>query len=51
MNFRVLDDLSAVGVVAGFAMLVTSFFAEDLRPLLAAPGLLVLVPSLIYGMR
>ena len=45
-----LDKATFLGMVLGLGLLVVAYFFPDLR-FLAAPALLVLFPSLIYGMR
>ena len=45
-----LETLTFVGLLGGLALLLVAYFAQDLR-LVAIPGLALLFPSLIYGMR
>ena len=45
-----LDVVTFFGMLAGIGLLLVGFFVEDLR-VLAIPGLALLFPSLIYGMR
>jgi hypothetical protein len=47
---RVLDVATFAGVTAGLSLLICSFFFPNLQ-FLAVPGLLFLVPSLVYGLR
>lgn len=47
---RVLDTSALVGIMAGLAMLLTAFFVPDIAAL-AAPACVVLVASLLCGMR
>ena len=46
----VLDTATFLGLMLGLGLLVVSYFFQDLR-FLAVPALIVLFPSLIYGMR
>jgi hypothetical protein len=45
-----LDLASFSGMMLGLALLVVCYFVEDVR-FLAVPAVLMLMPSLIYGMR
>jgi hypothetical protein len=45
-----LDVLSFFGMLLGIGLLIVCLFAAELR-ILAVPGLALLLPSLIYGMR
>jgi hypothetical protein len=47
---QTLDVVSFFGMMTGIALLLVGFFVEDLR-VLAIPGLALLFPSMIYGMR
>lgn len=47
---RVVDTSSLLGILAGMAMLLPAVFVPEIR-YLAVPGLAVLVPSLLFGMR
>jgi VIT1/CCC1 family predicted Fe2+/Mn2+ transporter len=47
---RVLDTSSLVGIMGGLAMLLAAFFVPDIAAL-AAPACIVLVASLLCGMR
>ncbi|MGD8375680.1 MAG: hypothetical protein PVF68_06030 [Acidobacteriota bacterium] len=45
-----VDVLTFLGLLTGVCLLVTAYFLVDWR-LLAVPGLALLMPSLIYGLR
>jgi hypothetical protein len=49
-NNRVLEASSLLGIVAGFGLMVPTFFIAELG-LLALPGFVLLLPSLLYGLR
>lgn len=45
-----LDLATFLGIVLGMGLLIVAYFAPGMR-ILAAPALLILLPSLLYGMR
>lgn len=45
-----LDATSFTGIVAGLGLLLIAFFAPGVE-LLAVPALLVLLPSMLFGLR
>jgi len=47
---RVLDAATFFGILSGLTLLLVSYFVPESR-FLAVPALVMLVPSLIYGMR
>lgn len=47
---RNLDATSVVGILTGFGLLVPAIFVPELR-MLAVPASMVLLPSLLIGMR
>lgn len=49
-NDRVLDLSSFVGMMAGMGLLFPAYFVPEMR-FLALPAFVVLLPSLLYGMR
>jgi hypothetical protein len=50
VTFQTLDDVAFVALLAGMGLLVGSLFVAQTAAL-AVPALIVLLPSLIYGMR
>jgi hypothetical protein len=50
VSWQALDEISFLGVLLGMGLLLVSFFVGDWRSL-AVPALIVLFPSLVYGMR
>ena len=47
---RVLDAATFLGILSGLTLLVVSYFNPESR-VLAIPALMMLFPSLVYGMR
>jgi hypothetical protein len=50
VNSLSLDDLTFLGVLLGTALLVACFCTEGCR-FLTVPALVILLPSLLYGVR
>ena len=47
---QALDVTALIGMVGGMALMISASLVPEIR-LLALPGFLVLVPSLLYGLR
>jgi len=47
---RVLDVATFIGILSGLTLLIVSYFVPESR-FLAVPDFVMLVPSLVYGMR
>ena len=50
INDETLDSASFLGMLLGLALLITCLLVADLR-VLGVPGLALLLPSLVYGLR
>ena len=50
INSRFLDVATFFGILSGLTLLVVSYFQPESR-VLAIPALMMLFPSLVYGMR
>jgi hypothetical protein len=50
IDSRFLDVATFFGILSGLALLMVSYFQPEAR-FLAIPALMMLFPSLVYGMR